>query len=104
MIVDNIEIVTVLVILLFLIPIAWNGNKTGFKNISSYTKVIKLLNKSLLIQGILLLLLIPITWAWKTLAGTFYTYYVVGIFMYLPSLAFLNLIKLIIEGRMGKNK
>jgi hypothetical protein len=97
MIVDNIKIVTLIVILLFLIPIIWNGNKIGFRNISSLSKFIKLLNKSLIIQGIILLTLIPVTWFWKELAGTTYTYLVIGIFMYLPSLVLLNIVRIMIE-------
>lgn len=56
------------------------------------------------------LFLIPVSWTlnkfdliFGTIIGeTTYTYIIIGIFMYLPSLAFLNLIKLIIEGRLEK--
>ena len=40
----------------------------------------------------------------SVLTGTTYTYLVVGFFMYLPALAFLNFIKLLIEGKLEKQK
>jgi len=107
MIVGNIEIVTVLVLLLFLIPVLWNIYNTEIFKKFTAIGLIKTLNKSLLIQGIIVIFLIPISWAWNKanlifgdiIAGTFYTYFVIGIFMYLPSLGILNIIKLIIQKR-----
>ncbi len=111
MIVSNIEIVTVLVILLFLIPVLWHVFKEKFFERISFVGLIKIFNKSLLIQGILALLIIPLSWIWNKsdfifdsiIAETGYTYIVVGIFMYLPSLAFLNFVKLIIEARIKRS-
>jgi hypothetical protein len=112
MIVSDIETVTILVILLFGIPILWNARKNGLLKSFSFIKLIKTINKSLKIQGIIGLILIPLTWTWNSadfifdsvLTGTTYTYLVVGFFMYLPALAFLNFIKLLIEGKLEKQK
>ncbi|WP_264554505.1 hypothetical protein [Flavobacterium sp. N1946] len=107
MIVGDIEIVTVLVILLFLIPVVWNIYKTEIFKKFSITRLIKILNKSLIIQVFIVIFLILVNWAWNKanfkfeniIAGTLYTYLVVGIFMYLPSLGILNLIKFILQKR-----
>lgn len=112
MIVGNIEIVTILVTLMFLIPILWNIYKSEFFKKFSIVGLIGMFNKSLKIQGIIPICLIPISWTWNkfdfifdnVIAETIYTYIVVGIFMYLPSLAFLNFIKLIIENRIETKK
>ncbi|HEX9826669.1 MAG TPA: hypothetical protein VGA80_08730 [Flavobacteriaceae bacterium] len=112
MIVSDIETVTVLVILLFGIPILWNARKNELFKSFDFIKLIKTINKSLKIQGILGLILIPLTWTWNSadfifdsvLTGTTYTYLVVGFFMYLPALGILNLIKLGIEKKLGKQK
>jgi hypothetical protein len=112
MIVSDIETVTILVILLLGIPILWNAHKNGLLKSFSFIDLIKTINKSLKMQGIIGLILIPLTWIWNTadfifdsiLTGTTYTYLVVGVFMYLPALAFLNLIKLLIEGKLEKQK
>ena len=112
MIVGNIEIVTILVTLFFLIPILWNIYKSEFFKNFSVVGLIGMFNKSLKIQGIIAIGLIPISWIWNKfdvifdniIAETTYTYIVVGIFMYLPSLAFLNFIKLIIENRTESAK
>jgi len=112
MIVSDIETVTVLVILLFGIPILWNANKNGLLKSFSFIDLIKTINKSLKMQGIIGLILIPLTWIWNTadfifdsiLTGTTYTYLVVGFFMYLPALAFLNFIKLLVEKKLEKQK
>ena len=112
MIVFDIETVTILVILLFGIPIFWNARKKGLLKSFSFTKLIKTINKSLKIQGIIGLILIPLTWIWNSanfifdsiLTGATYTYLVIGFFMYLPVLAFLNFIKLLIEGKLEKQK
>jgi hypothetical protein len=105
MIVGNIEIVTIIVTLLFLIPVLWNIYKSEFYQRFTIFGLVKIFNKSLIIQGIIVICLIPVSWLWDKanfifddiIAGTLYTYFVIGIFMYLPSLALLNLVKLIIE-------
>ena len=112
MIVSDIGTVTLLVILLFGIPILWNARKNGLSKSFSFIKLIKTINKSLKIQGVIGLILIPLTWIWNSadfifdslLIGTTYTYLVIGFFMYLPALAFLNFIKLLIEGKLERNK
>jgi len=112
MIVSDIETVTILVILLFGIPILWNARKNGLLKSFSFIKLIKTINKSLKIQGIIGLILIPLALTWNSadfifdsvLTGTAYTYLVVGFFMYLPALAFLNFIKLLIEGKRENQK
>tara|TARA_R100000935_G_C2830213_1_gene164611 strand:- start:916 stop:1512 length:597 start_codon:yes stop_codon:yes gene_type:complete len=112
MIVSDIETVTVLVILLFGIPIFWNARKNGLLKSFSFIELIKTINKSLKIQAIIGLILIPLTWTWNSadfifdsvLTGTTYTYLIIGFFMYLPALAFLNFIKLLIEGKSEKQK
>jgi hypothetical protein len=111
MIVGNIEEVTVIVVLLFLIPVLWNFYINRIFEKFTFVELIKTFNKSLKIQGIIAVALIPFSWIWNKfdfvfdyiIAETVYTYIVVGIFMYLPSLAFLNLIKLILETRIEKN-
>lgn len=111
MIVGNIEIVAIIVTLLFLIPVLWNIYKSEFYKRFTIIGLVKIFNKSLIIQGVILIFLMFISWVWNKanfifddiLAGTLYTYFVIGIFMYLPCLALLNLIKLIIE-KQGKLK
>jgi len=110
MMIGNIEIVTFLVIILFSIPVIWNIYNSKFLEKITFIGLIKIFNKSLKIQGITIIFLIPISWIlnkfdfiFNTIIGeTAYTYIVIGIFMYLPSLAFLNLVKLIIESRLEK--
>ena len=110
MIVSDIKTVTILVILMFGIPILWNAHKNGLLKSFKFIDLIKTINKSLKTQGIIGLILIPLTWIWNTtdfifdsiLTGTTYTYLVVGFFMYLPALAFLNFIKLLIEKHLEK--
>jgi hypothetical protein len=111
MIIGNIEIVTIIVVLLFLIPVLWNTYKGELFKKNTFIGLVRTFNKSLKIQGILAFGLIPISGFWNKfdfifdyiIGETVYTYIVVGIFMYLPSLAFLNLIKLILETRIEKN-
>jgi len=102
MIVENIGIVTFLVVLFFGIPILWNSKKNGlFKNFD-FGKLVKTINKSLIIQGIIGLILIILSWVWNSsefkfdslIVGVTYTYLIIGIFMYIPALGILNLIKL----------
>ena len=110
MIVENIGIVTLLVVLFFGIPILWNAQKNGLWKSFSLTRLIKTINKSLIIQGIIGLFLILLTWLSNSadinflslIGGTTYTYLVIGIFMYLPALGILNLIKLGIKKKLGK--
>ncbi|MBD0825504.1 hypothetical protein [Aestuariibaculum marinum] len=108
MIVSDIGTVTVLVILLFGLPILWNAKKNGLWKSLNLIGLIKTINKSLIIQGIIGLVLIPLTWLWNSadfkfdslITGTTYTYLVIGLFMYLPALGILNLIKLIVEKKL----
>ena len=103
MIVDNIGIVSLIVVLLFGVPIIWNSQKNGLLKSFSFIKLIRTINKSLIIQGIIGLILIILILIWNLfaleinliIAGATYTYLVIGLFMYLPALGILNLIKLI---------
>lgn len=104
MIVDNIEIVTFLVILLFLIPILINIYKNRLLNNFTIIDLIKTFNKSLRIQGIIALcmfvfgfLSFNFGFLEDIIIGTAYTYIIVGIFMYLPILFILNLIRVLVE-------
>ena len=108
MIVENIGIVTFLVVLFFGVPILWNAQKNGLWKSFNLIGLIKTINKSLIIQGIIGLILIPLTWLWNSadfkfdslISGTTYTYLIIGLFMYLPALGILNLIKLIAEKKI----
>lgn len=110
MIVDNIGIVTFLVVLFFGVPILWNAKKNGLYKNLGFTKLIKTFNKSLIIQGIIGLILFILSWIWNStdstfdslIVGTTYTYLVIGLFMYLPALGILNLIKLITHKKLKK--
>ena len=112
MIVENIGIVTFLVVLFFGVPILWNAQKNGLWKSFNFIGLIKTINKSLIIQGIIGLILILLTWLWNSadfkfdsfVAGTTYTYLIIGIFMYLPALGILNLIKLGIKKNLGKQQ
>jgi len=112
MIVENIGIVTFLVVLFFGVPILWNAQKNGLWKSFNFIGLIKTINKSLIIQGIIGLILIPLTWILNSanfifdsiLTGTTYTYLVVGFFMYLPTLGILNLIKILTQGKRDKQK
>ena len=112
MIISNIGIVTISVILFFGCPILWNLNKAGRLKSLNFLSLIKTINISLKIQGIIGLSLIPLSIILnitdfkigKLLGEATYTYLIVGIFMYLPALAFLNFIKLLIEGKLEKQK
>src|SRR5690606_15558139 len=110
MIVPNIEIVTILVVIFFGLPIIWNARKNGLWKSFNFIGLIKTINKSLIIQGIIGLILILLTWLWNSadfkfdsfIARTTYTYLIIGIFMYLPALVILNLIKLGIKKNLEK--
>lgn len=110
MIVSDIGTVTVLVVLLFGLPILWNTQRNGLWKYFSLIGLIKTINKSLKIQGVIGLILITLTWLWNLadfifdslVTGTTYTYLMVGFFMYLPVLGILNLIKLIVEKKFKK--
>ena len=110
MIIGSIEIVTIIVVLIFLIPVLWTFYIRRIFEKFTFIELIKTFNKSLLIQGISAMALIPFSWIWNKfdfnfdyiIAETAYTYIVVGIFMYLPSLALLNLMKLVLETRIQK--
>jgi hypothetical protein len=105
MIVGNIESVTILVILLFLTPILWHFYFLGLPRKFYFSKLVITFNQSLKPQGVIAIILILLSWIGNQanftfdsiIVGTAYTYLVIGIFMYLPSLGFLNLIKLLIE-------
>ena len=110
MIVPDIEIVTILVIIFFGLPIIWNARKNGLWKSFNFIGLIKTINKSLIIQGIIGLILILLTWLCNStdfkfdslIVGTTYTYLTIGIFMYLPALGILNLIKLGFRKNLGK--
>ncbi|MBC3758534.1 hypothetical protein H7U19_08975 [Hyunsoonleella sp. SJ7] len=110
MIVPDIEIVTILVIIFFGLPIIWNARKNGLWKSFNFIGLIKTINKALIIQGVIGLILILLTWLWNSadfkfdsfVAGTTYTYLIIGIFMYLPALGILNLIKLGIKKNLEK--
>ena len=108
MIITDIRIVNFLVVLLFGIPILWNARKSGLKNSFNYINLVRTINKSLKMQGIIGLILTPLALIWNLegfilndlLGGTIYNYLIIGIFMYLPALLFLNLMKLLIEKKL----
>ena len=102
MIIDNIEIVTIVVFLLFIFPILWNVNRFRTKNITNFSKIIELLNNSLIIQSLLLIVLIPVSWIFKVLAGITYTYFIIGVFIYLPSLGLLNIANILMKKYSSK--
>ncbi|MCR9263104.1 MAG: hypothetical protein NXH86_03045 [Flavobacteriaceae bacterium] len=112
MIVPNIEIVTFLVIIFFGLPIIWSARKNELFKSFNFVGLVKAINKSLMVQGIIGLFLILMTWIWNSadfkydslIVGTTYTYVVIGLFMYLPALGILNLIKLIIENKLKNEK
>jgi len=112
MVVSNIEIVTILVTLLFGAPIFWNIQKSDLIKSFTFIRVIRIINKSLKIQGLIGVVLLILTWVWTTanfkfdglLISVAYTYLVVGFFMYLPSLVGLNFIKFLIEKTLEKQK
>lgn len=102
MIVSNIEVITILVVIFFGFPIILNARKNELWDSFNFIELINTINKSLIIQGIIGLILILITLLWNSanfkfnsfIAETTYTYLIIGIFMYLPALGILNLIKL----------
>ena len=110
MIVPDIEIVTILVVLFFGLPIIWNARKNGLLKSFNFIGLIKTINKSLITQGLVGLILILLTLLWNSadfkfdsfVAGTTYTYLIIGIFMYLPALGILNLINLGRKKNLGK--
>lgn len=103
MIVSNIGIVAFIVILLFGLPIFWSAKKKGLWSSFSFIGLLRSMNNSLVIQGIIGLILIFVTWLWSLsdfeipslVGGTTYTYLVIGLMFYLPILVVLNLFKLI---------
>ena len=105
MIVSDITIVTILIVLLFGIPIVWNIYRSNLMRNFKYISLLKIINKSLIIQGVILIVLIILSWIFdfnnfqyqSIVIGTTYTYYIIGIFMYLPILGLLNLIRLLME-------
>jgi hypothetical protein len=118
MIVGNIAIVTVATILLFLIPILIVAKKQSLLKSFSWQNFLKVINKSLLFQvgiGLMLLLsgylLDKIVYlnsdgnlVTDSIIGTAYTFVVIGIFMYLPILALLNLINLILKAILKRSE
>ncbi|WP_422351137.1 hypothetical protein [Flagellimonas sp.] len=112
MIVSDIGIVTVITILLFGLPILWSAKKKGLWSSFSFVGLLKLLNISLLIQVIVGLILILVTWLWNLsefeipslLGGTTYTYLVIGLMIYLPTLVVLNLLNLLFKNISNKKQ
>lgn len=110
MIVSDINTVTILVILLFAAPILWIAHRNELLKDLSFFKLIYTLNKALIIQGIIGLILVSLSWIWNTaslgfdslITGTSYTYLVIGFFMYLPALGILNLINFVAQKKTRK--
>lgn len=102
MFVENIEAVAFVVILLFGLPVLWNANKNGLFKEFNFIKLIITINKSLILQGLIAVVLILLTWLFNLsdlasfIGGITYTYIVIWFFMYLPIVVFLNTIKLLI--------
>lgn len=107
MIISDIEKVTLLVFMFFLLPILFTLYKSRNYKIE-FVNFVNLCNNSLKFQGLFILVLMPLSWILKKLyfnillGESIYTFIVVAIFMYLPSLAFLNLIKLILKNKNFK--
>lgn len=105
MIIADIEIVTILIILLLGLPILWNARKNQIWKSFNFLKLINTINKSLLPQGIIGLILILLAWLEDLVdfesnhlaTQTTYTYFIIIFFMYLPALGILNLIKQIVS-------
>ncbi|TDQ30584.1 hypothetical protein CLV82_1269 [Zeaxanthinibacter enoshimensis] len=103
MIVPNIEIVSIAVILLIAAPILWYSQRNSSKGSFTFSQLIKNLNHSLKFQFLIGLILALIALIFKIasvepieyFAGILYTYLVVGLFFYLPTLGMLNLILLL---------
>ncbi len=107
MIPGNFRIVSILVVLFFLVPILINIYKAKFWNKIEFQIFVKIINKSLILQviilvvGVLTLLVINNfvgEFIFKDeIAGSVITYFVIGGFCYLPSVVLLNLIKFLLK-------
>jgi hypothetical protein len=111
MIPGNVGIITVLTILLFLLPILIVAKTQALQKSFSFQNLLRSINKSLPLQiglGLILLLsgylLDKLVYVnsngnafTDSVIGTAYTFNVIGLFMYLPSLALLNLINLLLK-------
>ena len=118
MIVGNIEIVTVLTILLFGLPLVVFSIKTNIFKTFSFGQLTKVFNKALVIQLIIALTLILMTYFFERgfysngqgndltdiCMETAYTYLIIGTFFYLPGLIILNMINLILKKTIRTNE
>lgn len=112
MIVSDIGLVTIITILLFGLPILWSAKKKGLWSSFSFVRLLKSLNISLLIQVIVGLILILVNWLWNLskfeipslLGGTTYTYLVIGLIIYLPTMVVLNLLNLLLKNVSNKKQ
>ncbi|MBK0403147.1 hypothetical protein I5M27_09135 [Adhaeribacter sp. BT258] len=118
MIPGDVGIVTISTILLFLIPILIVAKNQGLQKPLTFQKILRIFNKALLIQFVLGLTLFLTAFSLDKIdyvdnnvemvaynvVGMAYTFNVIGLFMYLPVIALLNLISLIIKVIFGKSR
>ncbi len=118
MIPGDVGIITVVTFLLFLIPILIVAKTQSLQKSFSFKNLLRSINKSLPLQiglGLILLLsgylldkLVYVNGNGNEFThiviGTAYTFNVVGLFMYLPSLALLNLINLLLKAILKRRK
>jgi len=104
-------IVFVSVALLYAIPIFWNAQKNNLFKSFSFIELIKTINKSLIIQIVIGLILIPLFRLLDFLDFDFldlilvisWTYLLIGIYWYLPTLGILNITKMIADKKLKRN-
>ncbi len=104
-------IVFVFVALLYGLPILWNAQKNSLLKSFTFIELIKTINKSLIIQIVTGLILIPLFRLLDYLDFVFldlilvisWTYLLVGIYWYLPTLGILNIIKMIANKKLKRN-
>ena len=111
-IMENLQeiIKTGLIILFFAIPILYNLLTHPLQHKTLFGKIILVLNYSIKHQIIFWIVLIPVVYVRNkfnfnydnVLTDVWYWSAIIYIFMYLPILAFLNFIRLIIENQLNK--
>lgn len=112
MIIENIEIVTIIVVLLFGVPVLIISSRQKLLKSFSLSKMTKTFNQSLLIQSIIGLTIGVGAFIINKLlyygdgkgnmitdviVGAAYTFIVIGTFIYLPALILLNIINFLIR-------
>ena len=110
MVPGDFKIVTLLVIMFFSLPVFWNIYKLNTFIKFSFNKLIQTLNKSLVFQGAILIIGIPIAYLLnkfdfilnEELVGAIYSYIVIAIYMYLPILGLFNIINYIYKKKNSK--